>query len=271
MQIVQQLPHPALVPYVRCYWEIRCEVTAGNAQQLSFGCTGRTHWIIFLENRFQTRFDDGPPLTNYNSTVIGQMLRPFTHQLTATVGAITIDFTPTGFSHLFALPAHELAGQTFDTKLVCGSATDSLVDQLQNEPSRAGRFGLLNTFFLRRLHTLPRSDYQVEAAAERLRQEPGGLKIRQLAEWVNCAERTLNRRFTHSVGLSPKEYARVQRFLQARLWLDTQPAHRWGDMLAKLGYYDQAHFINEFRYFAGKAPLVYLSDNHFTLDFMRER
>ncbi|RAJ91018.1 AraC-like DNA-binding protein [Larkinella arboricola] len=271
MQVIHQLPHPALTPYVHGYWEIRYEVKPGETHPLSFGCTGRTHWLIFLENMFQTSFDDGQPLTNYNSMFIGQMIRPFTHQLTTPVQAITIDFTPTGFYQLFAQPAHELAGLTVDTKLGVGPSTDSLVDQLRNEPSRAVRFGLLDVFFLRRLHDTSRSDNQIETAVKLLQQQPGCLQVRQLADLINCSERTLNRRFTQSVGLSPKEYARVQRFLQARLWMDTQPAHRWGDMLTRLGYYDQAHFINEFRYFAGKPPGVYFSDKHFSLDFMRER
>ncbi len=46
---------------------------------------------------------------------------------------------------------------------------------------------------------------------------------------------------------------------------------RRGDLLSRLGYYDQSHLINEFRYFTGKSPLLYDIDNQPPLDFMRDR
>lgn len=270
MQSVCQIPNPALLPYVRCYWEVACAVEPGTERQLSFGCTGRLHWLIFLENRFQTTFDDGRPLTNYDSMLIGQMIRPFTHRLTTTVRAITIDFTPTGFYRLWGLPTDELTNRTTETERILGHDAETVVDQVRGEPERAARFARLDAFFLRRLaHSLPTDD-RVETAVDLLHRQPGQWRVGEVARRLNCPERTLNRRFTEMVGLSPKEYARVQRFLQARSWLESQPAQRRGDLLSRLGYYDQSHFINEFRYFTGKSPLLYGADKQPLLDFMRE-
>lgn len=271
MQRVCQIPNPALSPYVRGYRDVQCVVEPGAIRQLSFGCTGRMHWVILLENRFQTTFNDGRPLANYDSMLIGQMIRPFTHQLTATVRAITIDFTPTGFYRLWGLPADELTGQTVNTELIFGIDAQTVVDQVRAEPDRADRFARLDAFFLRRLeHSLP-GDERIETAVDLLGGQPGQWRVGEVAQRVNCPERTLNRRFTERVGLSPKEYARVQRFLQARSWLENQPTQRRNDLLSRLGYYDQSHFINEFRYFTGKSPLLYGADNQRLLDFMRDR
>jgi len=262
------LPHPALAPYVRCYWDLRLELPPGITQQVPFGCTGRTHWIIFLENRFETTLDTGGTLTNYDSMLVGQMMRPFTHHVMATTHVLTIDFTAMGFHRLWSVPAHALFEGTFETDAVLSMDTRSLVDQLRNAPSAAARVTALDAFFLRQLHRYIPSDPRIEAALGLIQQRPGHLQIRQLAQVLNCPERTLNRRFTEAVGLSPKYYARIQRFLQTRHWLEQQPAHHWPDLLTALGYYDQAHLINEFRYFTGKPPLVYGTDQ--LLDFMRE-
>lgn len=123
--------------------------------------------------------------------------------------------------------------------------------------NQAGRFELLNTFFKQRLCIGLHPDKLINAAVNLIQQQPGKIRIRQLARQLNCTERTLNRRFTKAVGLSPKEYARVQRFLLARRWLEHYPYGSWTDLVNKLGFFDQAHFIHEFHHFAGLPPLAY--------------
>lgn len=61
----------------------------------------------------------------------------------------------------------------------------------------------------------------------------------------------------------------MQRFLQARRWLDEHPAGNWRDLPALLGYYDQAHFIHEFRDFTGQSPTLYGADQQPLHDLVR--
>lgn len=270
MYSVRQFPHPALRSYVHCYWEVRYELPPGATHHLPFGCTGRTHWIIILGDPFQTTIDAGGSFSNYDSMFVGQMIRPFTHHVTNTVHLLVVDFTPTGFYQLWSVPAQELVEQTVATEHIRGAATHSITDQLRKASSSADRLALLDKFLVRRLMYTTSTDSRIEAAVDLLQQQPGPIQIRQLAQWLNYPERTLNRRFTQTVGLSPKTYARVQRFLKTRYWLTHKPSHQWNDWLTLAGYFDQAHLINEFRYFTGKPPLLYTLDNQSTLDFLRE-
>ena len=65
--------------------------------------------------------------------------------------------------------------------------------------------------------------------------------------------------FTEEVGLTPKLFCRVRRF-QEVLRLVAGPARvEWANVALACGYYDQAHFIHDFRAFCGLSPTAYLA------------
>ena len=59
------------------------------------------------------------------------------------------------------------------------------------------------------------------------------------------------------VGLSPKVWCRVQRFQMAVQRLHAGGDVRWAELALDCGFYDQAHFANEFRAFSGIDPTTY--------------
>jgi AraC-like DNA-binding protein len=85
----------------------------------------------------------------------------------------------------------------------------------------------------------------------------------------------LTRLFQQEVGLTPKHFARVRRFLRVvqatrpQRTGQTQQRVNWARLAVDCGYYDQAHLINEFHAFAGVSPSAYLrartADSLYTL------
>jgi AraC-like DNA-binding protein len=76
--------------------------------------------------------------------------------------------------------------------------------------------------------------------------------------------------FRHEVGLTPKVYCRLSRFRAAVGTVATVPTVDWAATASACGYFDQSHFIHEFREFAGMSPSAYLrhrtaSPNHVRL------
>ena len=64
---------------------------------------------------------------------------------------------------------------------------------------------------------------------------------------------------TSAFGVTPKQFCRVQRFQEVlrRLWKKQQVD--WVDIALSCGYYNQAHFINDFKAFSGLNPMAYLT------------
>jgi len=74
---------------------------------------------------------------------------------------------------------------------------------------------------------------------------------------LNVSARRLERHFLAQVGLPPKLFSRVVRFDRAVRDLAGRGTASWSRFALAHGYTDQAHFINEFREFAGVSPAEY--------------
>jgi transcriptional regulator GlxA family with amidase domain len=78
--------------------------------------------------------------------------------------------------------------------------------------------------------------------------------VDELARALAVSPRWLERRFQSAVGVTPKRLGRLVRFRRALADLDADPERAGVAVALDHGYYDQAHFIAEFRAFAGDAP-----------------
>ena len=201
------------------------------------------------------------------STLFVQNTLPYIEYFTGPSLGIAVDFTPAGLQMLWQLPVNELSEQSLDLTSVLTTDVRSLTDQLREARSTARRFALVEGFLLRRLARVDRAkrlytDGRIEAAVDAIRHHPGNVDLQRLAYRLNTTERTFRRRFTEVVGVSPKYYIRMQRFIHTRRWLEQQPKPDWQRVLSLTGYYDQAHLINEFKYFTGSSPRLYESGLH---------
>lgn len=84
----------------------------------------------------------------------------------------------------------------------------------------------------------------------------GLVRVDELAATAGVSARQLERQFAIHVGLSPKRFLRVLRFQQvlAALRDPASTTAGWADVAARHGFYDQAHFINDFKAFTGETP-----------------
>jgi AraC-like DNA-binding protein len=81
--------------------------------------------------------------------------------------------------------------------------------------------------------------------------------VRETAEILHCSERSLHTLMTTEVGLSPKIWSRVQRFQRSVQTLHAGSEIHWEQLALQCGFYDQSHFSNEFKAFAGIDPRTY--------------
>ena len=82
-----------------------------------------------------------------------------------------------------------------------------------------------------------------------------------LAEQLNISQRHLETQFKKNVGLSPKTYSLILRFKRMEQQLKQMSTVHWPDMVFAAEYYDQTHFIKDFKRFTGRTPTEYLEEN----------
>jgi AraC-like DNA-binding protein len=71
---------------------------------------------------------------------------------------------------------------------------------------------------------------------------------------IQSSYKTLSRLFQEVIGISPKEYVQIKRINQSLALFATSKDIKSQDLADQLGYYDSAHFINEFKKYTGKTP-----------------
>lgn len=264
MHVQQYVPSPVLKPFIRCFWEITHNLPLSQTIAVPFTCTGRSHFVFSLESPFQVYASGNKPLEVCESTVFGLFGVPMMKYFRGPTLGIVIDFTPTGLQTLWQFPVHELSELSADLTVMINRDVGEITEQMRDARSTTRRFALLEEFLLRRLAQVNRAnrlytDGRIEAAVGYMQHYPAQVNLQQLAHQLNSSERTFRRQFTQVVGVSPKYYVRMQRFIHTRRWLDQHPKINWQDILSLTGYYDQAHLINEFKYFSGSSPRLYES------------
>jgi len=130
--------------------------------------------------------------------------------------------------------------------------------RLQEAASLPARINLLEAWLLGRLALGKERNVLIPASLTMLRQREGHLPIPELARALALSQRQLERLYQSQVGVSPKQYAQLLRVETARLALKHMTEQTTTTLAAELGFYDQSHFIREFRAVIGMTPYAYL-------------
>jgi AraC-like DNA-binding protein len=175
---------------------------------------------------------------------------------------IGIVFAPGGFVP-FASDAVDLfSNRSVALEATWGESARGLRDRLREVSSPQARLQCLETFLLERfeppiLGRRPQRCVEIDFAIRRFQGAPNVLTVRQMAKETGWSERRFSQVFREEVGLSPKTWFRVQRFQRAVRQIHAGVDVRWAELALDCGFYDQSHFANEFRAFAGIDATTY--------------
>lgn len=168
-------------------------------------------------------------------------------------------FEPTGFYRLFHVSPWEIRNYAHDCSNVLGAEIAVLHARLCQARDVAGRVRLVEEVLLRRVdQALPRSSMQ--HAADLLISSRGRSSLSEMATSLGLSDSSWRRHFTTQIGVAPKRYQRMLRFHHAVALKRDVPGISWTDVCQEAGYYDQSHFIAEFREMGGAAPSKFMAE-----------
>jgi AraC-like DNA-binding protein len=173
-------------------------------------------------------------------------------------GGLQVNFTPIGAYRLLGMPQHLVANAVVDAVELMGNPMRRLIDRVMDLGTWEERIDAVEAFLLARLTNAPEATPGIEWAWRQLRASGGAAPIGELAEALDYRPRQFIDLFRQEVGLAPKTMARVLRFHRVIERLQVSSSVRWADLAAECGYYDQSHFVREFREFAGSTPTEFL-------------
>lgn len=171
----------------------------------------------------------------------------------------------------YSMPLYELTDYVVDADLIFGDKIIFLREQILSSKNPAEMFGYVEKF----LYAIGKNSFDhtsasdcVNFAVTKIINNPGILSLEMLSDKIGYSHKHFIHLFKKHVGVTPKSYMKILRFQKAVLEIEKVPYVNWNCIALESGYYDQAHFINDFRLFSGFTPSEYLNKKSDSLNYV---
>jgi AraC-like DNA-binding protein len=244
---------PELRPFVKVIWSM--ENDPGEDPQFSMRILPDScvEMVIHYSRPLETTFSNGARAVQPVSFLVAQMKTFIDLAPTGPFGFMSIRFSAQGAYHFFGIPMKEIVNGVVGLNEIWKSLADELTDRVQSAANGADRSSLVQSHLLLQLRRNGGFDKVVDFSLNEIYQSNGQRSIEQLAAKTGLSNRQLIRRFDQKVGMSPKEFATIIRFIHATRLLKDESKSLY-DISYLCGYYDHAHFFHDFKKFSGLNP-----------------
>lgn len=251
--------HPALAPFVKCIWSMESDRPIQDAPRERILPDSCVELVVHFADPFRSHFANGASDLQPRSFIAGQMKNFLEIEPAGRIGVVAVRFHARGAYLFLPAPLSAVAAALVELKEIWGKCADDWTERIALASGMMARIRIVEEVLLAALHQKDRSDRAVDRCLHLIETAGGQVRVAQLASELGLGSRQLNRRFENAVGVSPKEFARVSRFLNGVRRLRASPRHPLIDTALECGYFDQAHFNHDFREFAGMTPGEFLT------------
>lgn len=258
MEYSSRQPAPALRPYVERYAVVEIHVPSGQYVPIQVAPTSTSQLAINCATANLKPDEQGALDRHYTVALVGPFTRRHDYQLHGHVQSVVAYFTPTGLHALFGVDMTGLADQTLDFTRLAPNDAQPLTTAVLTAAS-ADKVAPLETYLLSRLVATRPVDPAIAYLTTAIREQGGQAAVAALLDEVTPSQRTVERLFRRTTGLTLKQFIRITRFITVRNAIADGRYTSWHDVLYAGGYYDQAHFIKEFSGFTGQTPSAYFA------------
>jgi AraC-like DNA-binding protein len=258
-------PCADLKSLVKCYWilEIPADNNSERQRIVPDGCIEMAFILGDDIKRFTSESDF---ILQPRAMVLGQTLEPFYIQPTGYVNTFAIRFYPYGFANFVTIPISDLANKETPIEDLFGvTQAKELEEKIIQAADTQQRIEIIEHFLLQKLNEQTTIDNIVKTTVDMLLSSKGSLTINNILKEDPSKRRQLERKFSKQIGISPKQLGRVVRLQTALKMLLSQKTDTLTEIAYESEYYDQAHFIKDFKEFTGINPKEFLKDGQMTL------
>jgi AraC-like DNA-binding protein len=252
-------PGPELVSFVKCYWTLESprEKTPVRNTIVPDGCMK----LIFHYGEPYKHYDENGNIeTLPKYFLIGQLTKPYKVEPTGETGTFFVCFHPNGFLPFAAFPIRKMENTAVSLESLFKNEGREIGDSILCAHSTLERIRLIETFLLDRLTSEETIDLIVKSTVETILTANGQLSVDQLSQQAQINRRQLVRKFSSTIGLSPKQLSKTIRLQATLKTLLNKKITSLTELAYENEFYDQAHFIKDFKEFTGLTPKEFYGD-----------
>jgi AraC-like DNA-binding protein len=261
MKYIRIIPHDNLKHLIECYWIVESDDTTTKVEKII--PDGFTELIFHYGDPYRKKVNDEWQSQALN-LLCGQISSYFYLENTGRSGIIAVKFMPTGLTQLFDLDMSVYKDKIVDADIVQVKYLSGLREKIIPFKDEDSVKIILDDYFIALAQSA--QDSPVTDAIDLIFKTNGMVSVKEMAEAAGVGERHLERLFKKFVGLSPKYYGRIIRFNYIFQLIQAKKTP-WADIVFQAGYYDQSHFIRNFKAFTGEDPSAYFFEEENMANF----
>jgi AraC-like DNA-binding protein len=235
------LPAADVARFVESYWIVRWDLTGHDPQTRETLPHPSVHLVL----------EPG------KSGLAGVTTGKFTTTLAGRSQAFGVKFLAGGFRGFVNEPVSNFTDRVMPLRNVFGEGALQLEAAILAMEDDEAQVELAERFIRERLPERDESGEVAGRIVKRIADDRSILKVDDLLREFPIGKRSLQRLFHDYVGVTPKWVIQRYRLHEALAQLEEGTAVDWSKMAADLGYFDQAHFIKDFKALIGRTPLEY--------------
>lgn len=167
-------------------------------------------------------------------------------------GTILVYFTETGFAHFSSSPVNELFNLSLSLDDIFDrSKVNEVEESLASSSTDSQRIRIVERFLLAQLKHI-QTDKLIVEAIKLIYQSKGSIRIKDLNKSLSISQSPFEKRFRKVVGTTPKKFASIIRF--NTVLSDINESKSLKEICFENNFFDQAHFIKDFKQFTGDTP-----------------
>lgn len=237
----RQAPSASLANLVEHYWHVRWDLRGLPAQQQATLPHPNVHLVV----------EQG------RARIYGVHQGRFVRQLQGLDQVFGIKFKAGGFYPFHGQPVSDLANQSVDAASCFGLTGMHFTRQVLAAPDFAAMCAAAETLLLQNLPPPDPQVTRVSALLQRIAKDTSIVSVEDVLAISGLNKRALQRLFQKYVGIGPKWVIQRYRLHEAVAQVQAGRGRDWTALALELGYFDQAHFVRDFRQLVGMAPGEY--------------
>lgn len=248
-------PPAALAGYVRSFWVFEMDLPDGQPYVYRSMADACTELVFHYKGTFADADADRhrtEPLSLMHAQT--QQYRRFITQ--GSFGIFGVYLYPFAVPRLLSVSSAELTDQMPDLHTILGAEGVELEERMMVAIDNKQRSVILSDYLIKRLQKQKEAPAVIRTAIKTAIHAKGLINIPSFTEQFYLSNRQFERRFKEQSGFSLKTYCRILRFHSALNEYGNKDISLT-DLAYQCGYYDQSHFINDFKQFSGYTPSQY--------------
>ncbi|MFD2035201.1 DUF6597 domain-containing transcriptional factor [Belliella marina] len=253
-------PNSELTEFVKCYWTLEGEKDS-TPQKNTIVPDGTMKLIFHYGDTYKHHSNNGEITILPKCFLIGQLTKPYIVEPVGITGSFIVRFYPNGFLPFTTIPIKEIENTAVPLVKLFGKDGEEIGKNILNANSTSERINIIEAFLLKRLTDKQTIDNIVKSTVETILNANGQFSVIEHSLQNNINRRQLTRKFSSTIGISPKQLSKTIRIQAALKSLLTKDVGKLTDLAYENEYFDQAHFIKDFKEFTGLTPKEFYGDD----------